>query len=117
MNNQILNQLFKDNPNRNCDWEKLSHNPNITWDIIKDNPDKPWSWLSISCNPNITPEIIKEKEPTPTALDVLGEKGCTEPIYGEKSKCVLKIVPQSKKVDTFQIDEKCIKRLTPIKDK
>jgi len=37
------------------------------------------------------------------------EKGCTEPIYGEKSKCVLKILPQSTKCDTFQIDEKCIK--------
>jgi hypothetical protein len=38
------------------------------------------------------------------------EKGCTEPLYGEKSKCVLKIVPQNKKCNTFQIDKKCIKR-------
>lgn len=38
------------------------------------------------------------------------EDGCTEPLYGEKSKCVLQILPQSAKCDTFQIDEQCIKR-------
>ena len=38
------------------------------------------------------------------------EKGCTEPLYGKKSKCIIKIVPQEEKVDTFQIDEKCLKK-------
>ena len=38
------------------------------------------------------------------------EDGCTEPLYGEKSRCVLKIVPQSDKCSTFQINDKCIKR-------
>jgi hypothetical protein len=37
------------------------------------------------------------------------EKGCTEPLYGKKAKCVIKIVPQDEKIDSFQIDEKCIK--------
>ena len=37
------------------------------------------------------------------------EKGCIEPLYGEKSKCILKIVPQNEKCDSFQIDKKCIK--------
>lgn len=37
------------------------------------------------------------------------EKGCTEPLYGKKSKCVLKIVPQDEKIETFQMDKKCIK--------
>ena len=36
--------------------------------------------------------------------------GCTEPLYGEKSKCVLYIVPQTKKCETLNIDEKCIKQ-------
>ena len=35
------------------------------------------------------------------------EKGCTEPLTGEKSKCVLHIVPRSKECDTFQIDKQC----------
>ena len=38
------------------------------------------------------------------------ENGCTEPIYGEKSKCILHIVPQSTKCETFQVDDKCIKK-------
>jgi len=38
------------------------------------------------------------------------EKGCTVPLYGEKSKCILKIVPHDTKCETLQIDNKCIKR-------
>ena len=37
------------------------------------------------------------------------EKGCTEPLTGEKSKCVLNIVPRSKKGDTFNMDKQCEK--------
>jgi hypothetical protein len=37
------------------------------------------------------------------------EKGCTEPLYGKKSKCIIKIVPQDEKGQTIQIDKKCIK--------
>ena len=29
------------------------------------------------------------------------EDGCTDPVYGEKSKCILQIVPHSKKCKTF----------------
>jgi hypothetical protein len=36
-------------------------------------------------------------------------KGCTEPLYGKKAKCIIKIVPQEEKGNTMQIDEKCIK--------
>ena len=37
------------------------------------------------------------------------EKGCTEPLYGQKAKCVIKIVPQKEKCKTLTIDKKCIK--------
>ena len=37
------------------------------------------------------------------------EKGCTEPLYGKKSKCVINIVPIENKSATFQMDKKCIK--------
>ena len=37
------------------------------------------------------------------------EKGCTEPLYGKKSKCIIKIVPQEEKGSTFQMDKKCVK--------
>ena len=40
------------------------------------------------------------------------EKGCTEPLYtGEKSKCIIKIVPQTDRSSTFQMDKKCKKKL------
>jgi hypothetical protein len=38
------------------------------------------------------------------------EKGCTEPLYGKKAKCVINIVPQERKGKTLKIDNKCIKK-------
>ena len=41
------------------------------------------------------------------------ENGCTDPLYGVKSKCVLQIVPQETKCRTFNINRKCkTKRIT-----
>ena len=39
-----------------------------------------------------------------------GHKGCTEPLYGKYSKCVMKIVPQDAPTETLSIDRQCIKR-------
>jgi len=47
----------------------------------------------------IDPKIIKK--------EVKKEKGCTEPLYGIKSKCVINIVPKDSKKETFKIDDKC----------
>tara|TARA_B100001063_G_C16767564_1_gene559601 strand:+ start:280 stop:933 length:654 start_codon:yes stop_codon:yes gene_type:complete len=38
------------------------------------------------------------------------EKGCVEPLFGKKSKCIIKIVPKEEKTPTFQMDKKCIKK-------
>jgi hypothetical protein len=38
------------------------------------------------------------------------EIGCVKPIYGEKSKCVLHIVPQTTKCETITIDPRCVKK-------
>lgn len=48
--------------------------------------------------------LIKEK---PSKNIDKKEKGCTEPLYGIKSKCVLNIVPKDTKVKTFKMDPKC----------
>jgi hypothetical protein len=37
------------------------------------------------------------------------EKGCTEPLYGKKARCILNIVPQDEKGQSIQIDKKCMK--------
>jgi hypothetical protein len=42
-----------------------------------------------------------------------GESGCVDPLYGVKSKCVISIVPQQTKCETFQMNQKCkTKRFT-----
>lgn len=41
------------------------------------------------------------------------ESGCTESLYGKKSKCIIKIVPQEERGKTFQMDKKCIKQRQP----
>ena len=43
------------------------------------------------------------------------ESGCVKPLYGAKSKCVLKIIPDETKCDSLEIDEKCIKQSIPTK--
>ena len=41
------------------------------------------------------------------------EKGCVVPLYGNKAKCVLQIIPQEVKCNTLQIDQRCVKRKDP----
>lgn len=38
------------------------------------------------------------------------ENGCIEPLYGIKSKCVLKIIPDKSKTKTFSMNKTCKKR-------
>ena len=38
------------------------------------------------------------------------EDGCTKPLYGKKSKCLIRIVPSENKAKTLKIDKKCIKK-------
>ena len=46
------------------------------------------------------------------------EKGCTEPLYGIKSKCVLNIVPRDDRITSFKMDPKCVlKKSKTIKKK
>ena len=54
-----------------------------------------------------SPKLFKFKKIK--SLKKESEKGCTEPLYGKKSKCIIKIVPQEEKGSTFQMDKKCIK--------
>jgi|TARA_R110002153_G_scaffold197838_3_gene351382 hypothetical protein len=35
------------------------------------------------------------------------EKGCTEPLYGKKSRCIVKIALSDKRSNSFQMDKKC----------
>lgn len=37
-------------------------------------------------------------------------KGCTEPLFGKKSKCLIRIVPVDDKKPTFEINKTCIRK-------
>jgi hypothetical protein len=56
-------------------------------------------------------EELRKEQAEQKELLKKGEKGCTEPLYGEKSKCILKIVPQNSNDKTFSIDDKCVKKM------
>ena len=43
------------------------------------------------------------------------EKGCVDSLYGIKSKCILKIVPQNSKYKTFSVNKKCNKKRLTLK--
>lgn len=57
--------------------------------------------LDIDADMDKIDELIKKKKEEP---------GCTEPLYGKKSKCLIKIVPHDVKCETMEIDEKCVKK-------
>jgi len=59
-------------------------------------------------NPPKTKIIIMKKKKKTRKKNI--EKGCTEPLFGKKAKCVIKIIPKDKKEETFQMDKQCIKR-------
>ena len=50
-------------------------------------------------------KMKKKKKICKTKKD---KKGCIEPYYGIKSKCILNIVPNEKNIDTLKINKKCI---------
>lgn len=72
----------------------LKKNIHISYDEVRDRYEN----FRARC----TKDDIKKKTYT-----LKKEKGCTQPLYGEKSKCVIKIVPQSDETDTFIMDRKC----------
>lgn len=57
--------------------------------------------LDIDSDKEKIEELLREKKE---------ETGCTEPLYGKKSKCVIKIVPQDTECETMEIDDKCVKK-------
>lgn len=48
----------------------------------------------------IDPKKTKSKDETK-------EKGCTDSLYGIKSKCIINIVPKDSNTQTFKMDKKC----------
>ena len=79
----------------------LNKKSHLTYEIVRERYEHFRSRCTKSLNEMKT-EMVKQK--------VKEEKGCVEPLYGEKSKCILRIVPQNENHATFHINNKCIKR-------
>lgn len=71
----------------------LGKKSNLSYNNIRER----YEHFRARCNPK--KEEVRKKE-----------KGCVNPIYGVKSKCLLSIVPQSNKRQTFTMDSKCKKK-------
>lgn len=48
----------------------------------------------------------KNKKGLTSTVKKIKHKGCTDPLHGKRSKCVLNIVPANKKCKTFNLDMK-----------
>ena len=81
----------------------LGKKSNLTYCDVRDRYEQFRSRCVIE-----NPKIFKYKENF-NKTKTKKEKGCTEPLYGKKSKCIINIVPQEKKCKTFNIDKKCLK--------
>ena len=77
----------------------LNKKSGLTYDDVRER----YEHFRARCNVKDVPKIKLNKTKK-------SEKGCTESLYGKKSKCVIKIVPQTKKCNTFQMDESCKKK-------
>jgi hypothetical protein len=63
--------------------------------------------------PKLYPNFVKideEHKDKNAGESKTSEKGCVEPLYGKKSKCIIKIVPQTNKCNTFQMNRSCKKK-------
>lgn len=78
----------------------LGKNSGLTYEEVRDRYENFRARCTID---SPKPKVFDFKNGVPK------EKGCTVPLYGKKSKCVIKIVPQDEKGKTFQMDERCVK--------
>ncbi len=74
----------------------LGKKSNLSYEDVRER----YEHFRARCKP-----IILETKHNVTKKNIK-EKGCIVPLNGKKSKCVLKIVPQDEKCDTFQVEEK-----------
>jgi len=80
----------------------------LTYEVVRERYEHFRSRCTISTkkNGNKTQKRVRfAKKAT-----VVKEAGCTDPLYGEKSKCILQIVPQTTKCETLSIDKECVKQ-------
>jgi hypothetical protein len=91
--------------------DMLGKKSNLTYEDVKER----YEHFRARCNPEIEQKIVDfklQKKKMNKTMKHKKENGCTEPLFGEKSKCILHIVPVTKKCETFKMDDNCKKRKT-----
>lgn len=96
----------------------LNKKSGLTYDDVRERYEhfrarcaKPLKQFRARCTKKNTSAKTGTVTKTGTAKKTsLSDKGCVVPLYGNKAKCILKIVPQDVKCETLQIDQSCIKR-------
>jgi hypothetical protein len=82
----------------------LNKRSNLTYPDIRER----YEHFRSRCAKTDSPKIIRLKV---TQKRGKKEKGCTEPLYGKKSKCIINIVPQDNKKNNMIINKDCIKKI------
>ena len=82
----------------------LKKKSNLTYDQVRERYEHFRSRCSKSPSLRKTRRKSKFKSNTPKK-----EKGCTDPLTGEKSKCVLQIIPRSDPTESLTVDKQCEK--------
>tara|TARA_B100001175_G_C19511460_1_gene644190 strand:- start:2522 stop:3136 length:615 start_codon:yes stop_codon:yes gene_type:complete len=84
----------------------LNKNSGLSYDDVRER----YEHFRSRCTKSLKEMKRMKKLMKKTLQSKEGEKGCVEPLYGEKSKCVLKVVPQTEKCESLEIDDKCMKQ-------
>lgn len=79
----------------------LNKNVHLSYEDVRER----YEHFRSRCNSLPTVPIKEEEEKKEDEKKEEKEKGCTDPLNGKKSKCIIKIVPQNKKGETFQMDK------------
>jgi len=90
----------------------LNKKSNLTYEEVRER----YEHFRSRCTeekPKVFTFLRQQQQQGKTRKNRVKEKGCTEPLYGKKSKCIIKIVPQEDKGSTFQMDKKCLKQREP----
>jgi len=81
----------------------LNKDSNLSYEQVRER----YEHFRARCANPTTEKVSGGKGPKKTP-----ENGCTEPLYGEKAKCIMQIVPITSTQPTLSVDDRCIKRRT-----
>merc|ERR1711934_180337 len=76
----------------------LNKNSGLSYDDVRER----YEHFRSRCTKSLKEMKRMKKLMKKTLQSKEGEKGCVEPLYGEKSKCVLKVVPQTEKCESLE---------------